>query len=157
MCFQNFRFRSEDESILQVSSLVAKHSTSQSYNTRKDQQNVVINQMDTCQQHIDDDNKQQETELKMLVNNNKKEEDEDEDEEEIEEVVNCITTKVTSDVCGSVNNTAENKKSYDGKDVSNTDYIVGGSGEGQKCVLSISTKNRGKTSILKNILNLNHV
>ena len=101
--------------------------------------------MDTCQQHKNDDNKQQGIELEMLVNNNKKEED----AVEIEEVVNSITTKVTTDMCSRATNKADNTKSSDGKDVSNTDYVVGGSGEGQKCVLSISTKNRGKTSFKK--------
>ena len=103
---------------------------------------MAINQMDTCQTHENDDKEQQEIELEMLVNNSKKEEGEE--EKGVEEVDSSITTKVTPDVCSRSTNTAIMKKKCDGKAVSNTDYVVSGGGEGKKCVLSISTKNRGK-------------
>ena len=107
----------------------------QPFNDQNDQ-NLAINQMDICQEN---DNKQDielEEMFRTIVDDNNKEED---------GMIKEILPKPSSpDMCSrGINTTVKNCEGY--KHESNSEYLVGlgGGVEGQKCYLSISTKQKG--------------
>ena len=121
---------------------LANYLNAQTYNTRKDP-NLVINQMDRCQEN----DSKQDIELEMFLPLN------DNDDHEEERSKNDIVTKDNSspDMCSRGINTI-GKSCGDNKHESKADYVIGGGGvEGQKCVLSISTKNKGILLFIKKI------